>query len=155
MMPVTGIFGKTDCNVNVTVVDESDGSELFKLGQIEVDPLYTPILFNVSPNKGGTEGGTRVTLSGMNFGTNETDVAVSIHGVGCVVKSVSDTKVVCETEPYHGPRLSTQPVMIIGTGRGKAVYSNDASTQFWYIDRWSSPFSWGCANDTCHNMYPA
>jgi len=85
----------------------------------------------------------------MNFGTEINDVSVTIHNVECIIQSVEDGKIVCETEPYTGPRVSTQPLIIIGNGRGKAVFSNEASTQFWYIDRWSSPFSWGCDNSTC------
>ena len=48
-----------------------------------------------------------------------------------------------------GPRTPTKPVVIIGNGKGAAIYANDKNTEFWYIDRWSSTFSWGCRDGSC------
>ena len=41
--------------------------------------------------------------------------------------------------------------MNINGGPGQAVVAgiNEADTQFWYIDRWSSPYTWGCTDNSC------
>ena len=43
-----------------------------------------------------------MTLSGFNFGTDQNDVSVKIHGVECTLKSVQDNEIICETERYEG-----------------------------------------------------
>ena len=43
-----------------------------------------------------------MTLSGFNFGTDQNDVSVTIHGVECTLKSVQDDEIICETERYEG-----------------------------------------------------
>ena len=101
-MTALDVFKKTTCLVNVTNIDESTGDGISRLTQVIADPVQTPVLFDVSPSRGGTEGGTRVTLSGFNFGTDINDVSVTIHGVECVLKSVQDDEIICETERYTG-----------------------------------------------------
>ena len=46
-----------------------------------------------------------MTLSGFNFGTDQNDVSVTIHGIECTLKSVQDDEIICETERYEGKLL--------------------------------------------------
>ena len=122
-------------------------------GGITVDSSLTPTLTMVNPSRGGTAGGTTLTLTGTGFGTDMSKVTVTMFDVQCVVQSVSDTEIQCVSGPF--PRTEMQvkvdPTIVISGGPGMAVSQGvtEADTQFWYIDRWSSPYTWGCTDETC------
>jgi len=91
---------------------------------------------------GGSMGGTRVTIGGSNFGPGSQNV--TIGSSECIIKSESPIQIICETEPHA---TSTKHRVIVSvTGQGNAA-SQGPTGVFWYIDRWSSHFTWGC-NDT-------
>jgi hypothetical protein len=49
-------------------------------------------------------------------------------------------------------KIEIAPVItILGAGLARPADENNEAT-FWYIDRWSSPFTWGCADETCKPM---
>lgn len=48
------------------------------------------------PLQGSLLGGTKLTITGSGFGTNDTLVDVSVGDVECKVETVTDTKIVCE-----------------------------------------------------------
>ena len=77
-----------------------------------VDSSLTPTISSVHPKKGGTAGGTLLTITGTGFGSDTAQVEASIMGVECVVESVQDTEIVCKTGAFprdqdQGPQFTT------------------------------------------------
>ena len=132
--------------VLVSSLDLSDMTVMTASTSIRIDPDLTPIITSISPTRGGSAGGTRITFTGSNLDTGS-GATVVIHGIECIIKSIESTEIICETEPYSGVKEPVQPVVTI-TGNSLAKFS-DPTTTFWYIDRWSSPFTWGCNDDSC------
>ncbi|XP_066530272.1 fibrocystin-L-like [Hoplias malabaricus] len=96
----------------------------------------TPVITDVSPRRGGTAGGTTLTITG--FGFSGGNVSVSIAGSVCDVQTVNDTQVVCVTNAQPVSQL-TKVRVLVGT-RGIAKMDN---ADFFYIDVWSSRYTWG------------
>ena len=65
-----------------------------------VDSSLTPTISSINPKKGGTAGGTLLTITGTGFGSDTAQVEASIMGVECVVESVQDTEIVCKTGAF-------------------------------------------------------
>ena len=104
----------------------------------------TAVVTSVQPARGGTEGGTRVTILGSQFVPGQT--TVSIDGSACNIQFETTALIVCETTA-HREATGKHPVVVFVTGNGNAIYTDEDNSKFWYIDRWSSIFTWGC-NDT-------
>ncbi|KAL3885610.1 hypothetical protein ACJMK2_025660 [Sinanodonta woodiana] len=104
------------------------------------DASLTPSILTVSPARGGTAGGTTVTISGSGFGTTAGEVSVTIDGSTCTVSSVTDTVIVCVTGPHYGSIKTKVRVEVSGNGIAK---QQEESQTFYYVDRWSSPYTWG------------
>ncbi|XP_069115224.1 fibrocystin-L-like [Argopecten irradians] len=102
------------------------------------DSTKTPAITSVSPSRGGTGGGTRITVAGSGFGTSKSDCAVSIEGSVCVVDSVTDTQIVCDTGSITASVRGKVRVEI--AGNGMAIQT---AADYHYVDVWSSVFSWG------------
>jgi len=132
---------------------DTANSRISSRNGVTVDSSLSPTHTSVTPKRGSTAGGTTLTLTGTGFGTLLADATVTIFGVECTVQSVIDTEIQCVTNAF--PRTEAQvpvdPVVIIAGGPGTAIVSGATpeDTQFWYIDRWSSPYTWGCTDDTC------
>jgi len=60
----------------------------------------TPKLASVSPLRGGTGGGTVLTITGQNFPTDSTQVTVTIAGTRCDISSITTTQITCATNSY-------------------------------------------------------
>ncbi|XP_042362122.1 fibrocystin-L-like [Plectropomus leopardus] len=98
----------------------------------------TPVIAEVSPRRGGTAGGTRLTITGSGFSTNVNDVNVTIAGSVCDVQSSNNTHIICVT---NAQRRSQETKVRVSIGdRGIANMEN---ADFFYIDVWSSRFTWG------------
>ena len=99
----------------------------------------TSTITTVSPRRGGTGGGVRVTISGAGL-RSETGApsVVTIAGNPCVVESSNATNIVCVTAP-SSETVKTDVRVDVGQ-TGKAVPLN---ASFFYVDVWSSKFSWG------------
>ncbi|XP_062266639.1 PKHD1 like 1, tandem duplicate 1 [Platichthys flesus] len=98
----------------------------------------TPGITEVSPRRGGTAGGTRLTITGSGFSTNVNEVNVTIAGSVCDVQSVNNTHIVCVS---GAQRQSQETKVRVSVGdRGIAKTDN---ADFFYIDVWSSRFTWG------------
>uniref|UniRef100_A0A8D0AJK6 PKHD1 like 1 n=1 Tax=Sander lucioperca TaxID=283035 RepID=A0A8D0AJK6_SANLU len=98
----------------------------------------TPVIMDVSPRRGGTAGGTRLTITGSGFSTDMNDVNVTISGSVCDVQSTNNTHIVCVT---NAQRQSQKTKVRVSIGnRGIAKMDN---ADFFYIDVWSSRFTWG------------
>lgn len=70
---------------------------------------------NVYPLHGSIQGGTRLTVTGTGFGTNDSLVDVSVGDFDCDVESVSNTEIVCLIG--HAGRV--HEVTNLGTDPGK------------------------------------
>ena len=104
-----------------------DGNEIGLL----VDSSLSPLVTEVTPNIGGTAGGTSLTIFGSKFGEDASVISVSVMDVNCDVVSATDDKIICITGPL--PKSSeiqtsssktepqaVEPVVIIGNGSGRA-----------------------------------
>ncbi|CAD5116834.1 DgyrCDS5681 [Dimorphilus gyrociliatus] len=107
----------------------------------------TPTISNVQPKRGGTAGGTSVTISGTGFGTVSGDVTVSMNGIEWTVDNVTDTEVICRTaavdKPVGPERTGRNKIRLLISAKGIADQTN---ADFEFIDVWSSTFTWGGAD---------
>ena len=94
----------------------------------------TPQVISVNDTRGGTEGGTRLTITGSGFTASAT---VAIAGSPCIVSSTTESTIECTTE--RSGRTIRAKVMVFIEGKGFAM----SDVYFWYVDVWSSPFTWG------------
>ncbi|ESO84871.1 hypothetical protein LOTGIDRAFT_131466, partial [Lottia gigantea] len=101
------------------------------------DNAITPEITGVSPSRGGTAGGTRLTITGTGFGSISADMSVTIDGYVCPVESVNETQIVCIT---GAGKSSDTKVNIVFAEIGNA---KQTSAAFYYIDVWSSQYTWG------------
>ncbi|XP_019729703.1 PKHD1 like 1, tandem duplicate 1 [Hippocampus comes] len=98
----------------------------------------TPVITEVSPRRGGTAGGTTLTISGSGFSPNLNEVNVTIAGSVCDVQSANDTHIVCVTGDQRQSQETTVQVGI----RGQGIAKMD-NAYYFYIDVWSSKYTWG------------
>jgi hypothetical protein len=146
------------------LVTEEEISSRRRLGSVP-RPLFsyslaaTPNVTSVSPARGSTAGGTRITITGT--GLQATEAAeerrrlssttpgaaeVKIAGKVCNVTSVTPTAIECTTG-YHGVTGTTGPghatVEVWVPGNGYAVPASAAAARYHYIDLWSRHTTWG------------
>ncbi|XP_025757857.1 PKHD1 like 1, tandem duplicate 1 isoform X2 [Oreochromis niloticus] len=98
----------------------------------------TPVITQVSPRRGGTAGGTRLTITGSGFSTDINEINVTIAESVCDVQSANSTHIICVTSA-QGQSQETKVRVSIGN-QGIAKMDN---ADFFYIDVWSSKFTWG------------
>lgn len=124
-----------NCDVNVT---QSDQSIIYNTKYTYKQSLTSSIT-DVSPRRGGTGGGVRLTITGTNFLTDKSLSTVAIAGVECPIQSMTATEIVCITGSTSNTTLNTN-VIVNFENQGFAVPIN---ATFSYVDVWSSKFSWG------------
>ncbi|XP_075995316.1 PKHD1 like 1, tandem duplicate 1 [Genypterus blacodes] len=100
--------------------------------------LLTPTIADVYPRRGGTAGGTRLTITGSGFSTNINEVNVTIAETVCDVRSTNNTHIICVTSSQ--PKSQTTKVRVSIKDQGIATMTN---ADFFYVDVWSSRFTWG------------
>ncbi|OWF48084.1 Fibrocystin-L [Mizuhopecten yessoensis] len=128
-----------NCSVHVTVNNVTETLA----DAYTYDPVLTPVIDDVTPKRGGTQGGTRITISGSNFGLTEDTTfgctsSVTIAGTLCNITSWTNTRVVCVTEAHS---RSERAAVRLETGcNGKAKENN---ARFHFVDVWSSVYTWG------------
>ncbi|CAF3091006.1 unnamed protein product [Rotaria socialis] len=128
----TASTSNTICSLTVSI-----GNATHSVSYTYSASLTARVTF-VSPTRGGTGGGTTLTITGTNFPTALGAISVSIAGVSCNVQSVSQTVVICFTGSYSATTIQA-PVIVSMTNAGIAA----GSVQFQYINLWSSPWTWG------------
>ncbi|XP_076865903.1 fibrocystin-L-like isoform X2 [Brachyhypopomus gauderio] len=96
----------------------------------------TPVVTDVSPRRGGTAGGTVLTISGSGFSGG--NVTVTIAGSVCDVLSANDTQVICMTGSQPKSQLTNIRLQVGDRGVAQTNHSD-----FFYIDVWSSRYTWG------------
>ncbi|KAL5019598.1 hypothetical protein ScPMuIL_002490 [Solemya velum] len=100
----------------------------------------TAVVTGASPNKGGSAGGTELTIMGSGFGTRESEVTVTIAGVECIVQSVKEDGITCLTASSSSTGEFDILIKIKENGLASHAGSPD---RFRYVDLWSSLYSWG------------
>ena len=129
---VPSAMGSTDLPCNVTI--ESMGKTVVHTNQYTYRQSLTAKVDAINDTRGGTEGGTPLRIGGSGF----TDkVTVTIASSPCVAVSWTDKEIICVTE--RSGRTVRAPVMVWVDGKGFA----QSSVEFWYVDLWSSTFTWG------------
>ena len=108
-------------------------------GGFTYDRSLTPSVASISPVRGGTGGGTLVTITGVGFADSGNNVM--IDGSICDIASESATEITCYTN-YHNGAIEA-PVVVEVPDQGYAAYDDVSAATFYYIDRWSSIWTWG------------
>ncbi|KAJ8026136.1 Fibrocystin-L [Holothuria leucospilota] len=98
----------------------------------------TAHITSVEPVRGGTGGGTNITITGTGFASSGN--TVTIAGSICEVQTEKETVIVCKTSAHS--RTETAKVRV-DVGTGIAVQNN---ADFFYIDVWSSIYTWNGTN---------
>ena len=124
------------CHVIVTNSD-SMIQEILSSAYTYKDNL-TSTITGVSPSRGGTGGGVRLTITGSGFSSTQSQNKVTIDGTMCMVISATTTEIQCTTGQHHRT-IKTKVKVEVGTN-GAAVQQN---ADFYYVDVWSSRYTWG------------
>ncbi|KAG2496270.1 hypothetical protein HYH03_005503 [Edaphochlamys debaryana] len=113
---------------------------LFDNLQFVYDPTLESAAFVSKPNRGSTEGGTKIEITGADFSANA-ETKVIIGGTQCVnVTVISSTAIRCTTgKPPRNIMRVPLPVVVWQSGRG---YSR-SNASYQYIDLWSRNSTWG------------
>ncbi|MBM4076265.1 MAG: hypothetical protein FJ267_11570, partial [Planctomycetes bacterium] len=130
----------------VTVADESSTSTPSVTSAVSYQFLssLTPVVTSVTPTRGSTAGGTRLTISGSNLDVNQ---SVSINGIACTqsaseqiaTNAASGSRLYCTTSSYQ-PMMHAAPIVVMTVSNGAA---SNPSTTYQYIDLWSRWTTWG------------
>lgn len=111
-------------------------------------PEMTSQITSVTPSRGGTGGGTTLTICGFGFSDTSSDNIVTIDGVVCNVTYANSSLITCQTGPHNGT-IESKVRVEVGSN-GKAI---DHDADFSYVDVWSSPFTWGGNDPPGNGMY--
>ncbi|XP_076961678.1 fibrocystin-L [Callospermophilus lateralis] len=120
----------------VSVVNGKDSS-LSMTSFIYMTSL-TPFITEISPGRGSTAGGTRLTVRGSGFSENTWDIHITIAEARCDVEFSNRTHIFCTTEAHTPSGWAPVHVNIRDIGRAKLD-----NADFLYVDAWSSNYSWG------------
>jgi plastocyanin len=129
-----GSGGSEVCDVAVTSL--SAVRTLY--GAYSYNDSLTPTIRWVEPRRGGSAGGTSITIFGSGLDGN---VSVTIGSVGCTVTVSNSTHITCRTGASRA--TVTSLVMVFVEGRGFAYPTHPKDATFRYVDLWSSTFTWG------------
>nr|XP_018672072.2 fibrocystin-L-like [Ciona intestinalis] len=124
----------TACDIKIANGDDS----VTHITQYEYKTSLTPKVTSVSPSSGGTAGGTRITITGSGFQLNGVTPTVKIDGSICDIESSTDTSIVCVTNAHTGSKRAKVAVTV-----GTNGIATQEVADFYYIDKWSSIFTWG------------
>ena len=125
-----------DCAVSVS---QASGKSVDLADSFTYDDSLTPQVASVSPQRGGTGGGTSITITGTGFAASGNKVM--IDGSECDITSESETSITCLTNSHDGCIEVAVTVEVPGAGYGQVP--DDGSANFYYIDRWNSIWTWG------------
>ncbi|XP_078542272.1 fibrocystin-L-like [Lissotriton helveticus] len=132
--PNNGAGDSENCSVRVVNGGDSITYQIPYIYRVSL----TPTIIDLMPRRGGTGGGTHLTITGTGFSSNTEDVDVTIAGGTCDVLSANNTHIICRTAA-HSPSQRTKVKVNIG-GKGMAKLDH---ADFFYIDVWSSNYTWG------------
>jgi len=135
LAPANAGSGTESCDVTVSQVS---GASVVA-GSFTYDDALTPQVTGVSPQRGGTGGGTSITITGTGFASSGNKVMVD--GSICDITAESSTSITCLTNSHDG--CIEVPVTVDVPGQGYGQTPDDGSANFYYIDRWNSIWTWG------------
>ncbi|XP_069813288.1 fibrocystin-L-like isoform X2 [Dendropsophus ebraccatus] len=98
----------------------------------------TPVIYDVTPKRGGTAGGTRLTITGSQFSSDMSVVNVTVAQAVCDIESTNSTHIICTTNAQSPSQRTKVRVYIKDQGIAKMD-----NADFFYIDVWSSKYTWG------------
>jgi plastocyanin len=139
------------CSVKAVVSGSAGFKEGLSPSNITYSGSLTPIIESLSPRRGGTAGGTLLTITGSGFESTisgkTVNVSINIDGVECSLRDSNDSLLTCRTNPHKTTLDGLVTVVVPGKGRAVEFFLGNATTpssaQFEYVDRWSSRFTWG------------
>ena len=147
--------GITDVSVdkNCDVVATLNSLTASVSGGFTFRSSLTPLVTSMSPDSGGTAGGTHVTIQGDGLlpvgidGANlaQEDLVITIDGAICEWYNQqsfplpTDSSVTCRTSDHRTTIFATIKVFV--KGKGNAIVPDGLTYQ--YVDRWSSIYTWG------------
>ncbi|XP_071946022.1 fibrocystin-L-like [Antedon mediterranea] len=97
----------------------------------------TAFIDSVEPTRGGTGGGTDLTITGTGFRSSGN--VVTLDGSECIISSESTTMIECTTEAHQGS-IKTHARVVTDDNDNIATQDNG---DYYYIDVWSSVWTWG------------
>ena len=116
------------------------------VGSITFDDSLTATISDVASSnlkiRGGTAGGTLLTLTGTGFNTLAADNQVFIDNSECAVQTATANVITCTTSAHTGSGYFDIELDVNGVGLFIAP------VQFRYVNAWSSPATWGCSTGT-------
>ncbi|XP_069771791.1 PKHD1 like 1, tandem duplicate 1 [Narcine bancroftii] len=119
---------------DVTVVNHEASSQLPKAFTYTL--ALTPVVTAIRPRRGGTAGGTKLTITGAGFSINKT--FVSVAEAPCEIQYVNETNIVCVTGVQTPSQKTKVKVNVQGNGIAKLDFAD-----YYYVDVWSSRYTWG------------
>ena len=131
-VPNINLTGHT-CDASLSVAGADTAADLTQ--KVTYKESLTPKITGISPEMGTTAGGTTLTISGENF---KSDSKVTIDGIDCVVSSATDKSIECVTGSR--PEFTDSTLEVYSATAG---YAATNGIKYLYIDRWSSPNTWG------------
>jgi len=113
------------CAVPASDVTEADSACEVSVGGLAVATftyklLLTPRVTGVAPTRGGTGGGTLLSISGGGFGLDAAQVSVRIAGSECLIVSVVDAEITCRTGEFSRSSFKALVSVEVG-GSGLAL----------------------------------
>uniref|UniRef100_UPI00398F2CC2 PKHD1 like 1, tandem duplicate 1 n=1 Tax=Pristiophorus japonicus TaxID=55135 RepID=UPI00398F2CC2 len=132
--PNNGTEPQQMCDVFVV-----NGDDLSQLSNgFTYTSTLTPVITAIDPSRGGTAGGTKLTITGAGFSSNINETVVTIAEAPCEIQFVNETNIVCVTNAQSPSQQTKVKVSVKGNGIAKLEYAD-----FYYIDVWSSRYTWG------------
>ncbi|XP_071828580.1 fibrocystin-L-like isoform X3 [Apostichopus japonicus] len=134
-VPATEEIASTkECDVVVSLPDVGLNASI--IDGVTYRSSLTSYITNVEPRRGGTGGGTSITITGTGFASSGN--VVTIAGTACVVQTESTTEIVCRTGAHSPTEMAKVRVDV-----GEAGIAVQDDADFFYIDVWSSIYTWG------------
>ena len=91
-------YGKANTmDISCDATIKMNGYQLVLPSVVQYNQENTPKIIDVTPNTGPTSGGTTISIFGKAFGYSLQGVSVIVDGVICVVRIVTNEKIVCVT----------------------------------------------------------
>ena len=97
----------------------------------------TPHVTSLYPTRGGTAGGTTITIEGSGLMSSNTTVSIGDRDNECVIIDINDTTIKCQTSDF-GRTIRAEILVEVD---GNFAITNGHT--FYYIDLWSSNYTWG------------
>ncbi len=130
-VPSSNTTSMSNLLCNVTLQSLGKSAILAEAYNYSLD--LTPTVTSLNRTRGGTAGGSAILITGHGFTGN---AQVIIAGTNCSVEDQQETAITCITGTSS--RTIRSRVMVLIAGKGFAM----SSAEFWYVDLWSSPFTW-------------